>query len=109
MTNFDYIMENMTVRDLALAMRPISRSIWVDTDLIARAWRAWSNHCKKMEGYLKNKGNVYSPEKPVNPFLWDRYFINKDYCQKMIGGHSNIVSFDTWLCKQYNPEEWSDK
>lgn len=27
MTNFDYIVENMTVRDLAIAMRPISRSI----------------------------------------------------------------------------------
>lgn len=109
MTNFEYIMENMTVRDLAIAMQPIQRSIWSDNDIIARAWGAWDAHCHKMEGYQKNKGNVYSSEKPVNPFWYSRYFASSEDKSCSAVGHSNIVSYDTWLCKQYSPEEWSDK
>lgn len=109
MTNFEYIMENMTVRDLAIAMQPTGRSIWADDDVIARAWNAWNTHCNMMEGYQKNKGNVYRSDAPVNPFRYSRYFAFSEDKDCSAVGHSNIVSYDTWLCKQYNPEEWSDK
>lgn len=108
MTNFEYIMENMTVRDLAKAMNPI-RGGFSRENIIGRAWYAWNKHCRMMEGYQKNKGNVYSPDKPVNPFAWSIYAVYVDGNREMIEGHSEIVSYDTWLCKQYNPEEWSDK
>lgn len=106
MTNFEYIMENMTVRDLAIAMQPIYRSIWSDKDIISRAWKAWENHCKMMEGYQKNKGNIYRSDAPVNPFRYSRYFSSPEDRDCSAMGHSETVSYDTWLCKQYNPEEW---
>lgn len=108
MTNFEYIMENMTVRDFAKVMSPVASGFTSD-HIMGRAWYAWCRHCRMMEGYQKNKGNVYHPDAPVNPFRFSRYFAfpgDKD-CSAV--GHSEIVSYDTWLCKQYNPKEWSDK
>ena len=105
MTNFEYIMENMTVRELAKGMNPI-RSGFAREHIFGRAWYAWNKHCSMMEGYQKNHGNVYSPDKPVNPFSWSRYATYVDGIREAVEGHSEIVSYDTWLCKQYNPEEW---
>jgi hypothetical protein len=106
MTNFEYILENMTVRDLAKAMDPMGSGFTHD-HIIGRAWYAWNKHCSMMEGYQKNHGNVYSSDKPVNPFSWSRYAIYVDGVREAVEGHSEIVSYDTWLCKQYNPEEWN--
>ena len=105
MTNFEYIMESMTVRDLAKAMNPTA-SRFTNDHIMGRAWYAWNKHCERMEGYQKNKGNVYRPDAPVNPFWCSRYFASPEDKDCSAVGHSNIVSYDTWLCKQYNPEEW---
>lgn len=105
MTNFDYIMENMIVRDLAKAMNPTA-SHFTREHIIGRAWYAWNKHCSMMEGYRKNQGNVYRPDAPVNPFRYSRYFASPEDKDYLTAGHSNVVSYDTWLCKQYNPEEW---
>lgn len=108
MTNFEYIMENMTVRDIAKAMSP-TESGFLGGHMISRAWCAWCRHCKLMEGYQKNKGNVYHPDAPVNPFRYSRYFASPEDRDCSAVGHPETASYDTWLCKQYNPEEWSDK
>ena len=105
MTNFEYIMENMTVRDIAKAMNPVGTG-FTHEHIIGRAWFAWAKHCRRMEGYQSNKGNVYYPDAPVNPFRFSRYFAFPGDKNCSAVGHSEIVSFDTWLCKQYNLEEW---
>ena len=99
MTNYDYIMEHVSPREVALAMRPTVG--FGNTTIFQKAWYAWSKHCEAMEGY-KNKGNCYD-NGPVNPFLYSIYFVDDN---EEIQGHSNVVSYETWLAKQYNPNEW---
>ena len=101
MTNYDYIMEHVSPREVALAMRPTAIGFG-NTTIFEKAWRAWGNHCKTMEGY-RNRGNCYD-KGPVNPFYYSVYFVDDNY--KQIQGHSNVVSFETWLAKQYNEKEW---
>ena len=108
MTNNDYICENMTNRDIAYTMNPF-RVGFARNDIFSRAWYAFITHCKAMEGYKGNVGNIYiSGDNPVNPF---RYSVYHDYSQGeakhgLIAGHPEIAAYDTWLCKQYNPDEW---
>lgn len=101
MTNYDYIMEHVSPRDVALAMRPITG--FGNTTIFQKAWYAWNKHCKAMEGY-RNKGNCYD-KGPVNPFWYSIYFVDGQG-DKKIDGHSNVVSYETWLAKQYNEKEW---
>ena len=101
MTNYDYIIERVSPREVALAMRPTAIGFG-NTTIFEKAWRAWGNHCKAMEGY-KNKGNCYD-KGSVNPFYYSVYFVDDNYEQ--IQGCSNVVSFETWLAKQYNEKEW---
>lgn len=101
MTNYDYIMEHVSPRDVALAMRPTTG--FGNTTIFQKAWYAWNKHCKAMEGY-RNKGNCYNKD-PVNPFLYSVYFVDGQG-DKKIDGHSNVVSYETWLAKQYNEKEW---
>ena len=101
MTNYDYIMEHVSPRDVALAMRPTTG--FGDTTIFQKAWYAWNKHCKAMEGY-RNKGNCYD-KGPVNPFWYSIYFVDGQG-DKKIDGHSNVVSYETWLAKQYNEKEW---
>ena len=105
MTNYDYIMERVSPREVALAMRPTAIGFG-NTTIFEKAWRAWSNHCKAMEGY-KNKGNCYN-NGPVNPFTYSTYCVEDadGIVVKWIPGYSNVVSYETWLAKQYNPDEW---
>ena len=102
MTNYDYIMEHVSPREVALAMRPTAIGFG-NTTIFEKAWYAWNKHCKAMEGY-KNKGNCYN-KGPVNPFWYSEYFVDGQG-DKMIDGHSNVVSYETWLAKQYSEKEW---
>ena len=101
MTNYDYIMEHVSPRDVALAMRPTTG--FGNTAISQKAWHAWNKHCETMEGY-KNRGNCYN-KGPVNPFWYSIYFVDGQG-DKKIDGHSNVVSYETWLAKQYNEKEW---
>lgn len=105
MTNYDYIMEHVSPREVALAMRPTAIGFG-NTTIFEKAWRAWGNHCKAMEGY-RNKGNCYN-NGPVNPFLYSTYCVDNEdgFAIKWISGHLEVVSFETWLAKQYNEKEW---
>lgn len=107
MTNYDYIMEHVSPREVALAMRPTAVGFGKIT-IFEKAWHAWKNHCKAMEGY-KNKGNWYNNNDPVNPFYYSVYFTSNaktGFVKEKVQGHSNVVSFETWLAKQYNEKEW---
>lgn len=101
MTNYDYIMEHISPREVALAMRPTVTG-FTKTTIFGKAFYAWNKHCEAMEGY-KNKGNCYN-NGPVNPFRFSTYLVDDSH--KQIQGHSNVVSYETWLAKQYNPSEW---
>ena len=105
MTNYDYIMERVSPREVALAMRPTAVGFGKIT-IFEKAWHAWGNHCKAMEGY-KNRGNCYN-NGPVNPFRYSTYCFDDEngMAIKWFDGHSNVVSFETWLAKQYNEKEW---
>ena len=100
MTNYDYIMEHISPREVALAMRPTTG--FGNTIICQTAWYAWNKHCKAMEGY-DSRGNCYD-KGPVNPCLYSIYFVDDNY--EEIQGHSNVVSYETWLAKQYNEKEW---
>lgn len=102
MTNYDYIMEHVSPREVALAMRPTAIGFG-NTTIFEKAWHAWNKHCEAMKGY-RNKGNCYN-KGPVNPFLYSVYFVD-GLTDKEIDGHSDVVSYETWLAKQYNEKEW---
>ena len=100
MTNFDYIMENITVRDISLAMRLTGHGFATDT-LFGKAWYACQRHYKKCTGYSPNI--TVTSEGAVNPFIHSQYLDDK---LNLVNGHSRINAYETWLAKQYNPEEW---
>lgn len=98
MTNFDYIMGKITVRDVSLAMHPFSFTFGTIFD---KAWQACKKHYKNLEGY-QNKGSNLR-DGAVNPFIHREYF---DESLNVIKGHPPVSTYETWLAKQYNPEEW---
>ena len=83
MTNYDYIMEHISPREVAWAMRPTAIGFG-NTTIFEKAWYAWNKHYKAMEGY-RNRGNCYD-KGPVNPFLYSIYFVDGQ-CDEEIDGH----------------------
>lgn len=100
MTNFDYIMTNATPRDIALAMRPF-RGGFVSETIFDEAWYACRKHYRNLKGY-QNSGNQLC-DGAVNPFIYQKYFDESD---NLIDGHPPVSTYETWLAKQYNPDEW---
>ena len=98
MTNFDYIMENITVRDISLKMCPAHFTVGTIFD---KAWYACRKHYSNLEGY-QNKGCDLR-DGAVNPFIHREYF---DESLHLIKGHPPVSTYETWLAKQYNPDEW---
>lgn len=98
MTNFDYIMEKITVRDVSLAMSHLSFTYGT---IFEKARCACRKHYKNLKGY-QNKGCDLR-DGAVNPFIHREYF---DENLNLIKGHPPVSTYETWLAKQYNPEEW---
>ena len=98
MTNFDYIMANVTTRDVSLTMCPFCL---VSGTIFNKAWDACRKHYNNLEGY-PNKG-IDLRDGAVNPFFYQEYF---DESLNIIKGHPPVSTYETWLAKQYNPEEW---
>ena len=97
MTNYDYILSKLNKlpeRDLMFVLLYDQSS---DYNLLGKqlesAFKAWRNKLRPKSVFVKE----YELE-----FFGDRW-----HRLKRVGRAKNI-SFQVWLSKQYNPEEWSD-
>lgn len=125
MTNFEYILKNMSERDLAAAV--IGET---SPSFLAKIRTAFYNWQSNLAGVGGNMHFVDDPEHQPNVFtISNLYFysgIRSEYrgsanCKEL--GHAknckgynkyamprtNVLSMEIWLTKQYNPKEWTDE
>ena len=113
MTNFDFIKEHLTELDLAFfefphALKP-EESETLFKNKIYSAWSKWAESCSTNNGNMA-KGIYYNGEKFIkkDPSVWAwEYWYYPDGTWKK-SGRNHIISFQVWLSKQYNPEEWEE-
>ena len=99
MTNLEYIKSIMTDRDLAGLLIYDDRGAKLKWRIIG-AFRKWA------ESFSTNKGNCVK-EGIDNPSVWafETWFYPDGHKEKR--GQPQNVAFQTWLCHQYNKEDWT--
>lgn len=105
MTNFEYIINNITERDIAM-MIPYSSKSTPFIDKIYEAWEKWAlsvspnagnmaKGCKSKKGIIKNNPSIW---------FWENWRMpNGEWENK---GRPRNVSIQVWLSLQYNPKDW---
>lgn len=109
MTNMEYILNNLSDRDLALIFASSYITKGVFGDKVIRAFHRWS------ESFTKNKGNyAWDDEKNERrtgdrlPSIWNWEVWHYPNDVRKYEGRTRSVSFQVWLNHQYNPTEWED-
>lgn len=115
MTNMEYIMQNMTERELAELI--VGNLIYYECDS-AIATRAGDAFNTWRENLCKYHGNVYHTDDATKrPSVYatslfhyykeDRY-IGTSASMNVVMPRSDVVSFQVWLSKQHNANEWNE-
>ena len=112
MTNFEYIKNNLTDRDLAYYAFP-SAMKYNDrpplfTDRIYDAWMNWAESFSSNHGNMA-KGNHNGHIIRDNPSIWAWQKWHYPDGNWRDSGRTNVVSFSVWLGMQYNPDEWVNR
>ena len=109
MTNFEYIKENLTELDLAYYEFPNHIKIEDRPDLFSD--RVFGAYDRWASGGYANKGNQAAGDygyKIVkdNPSIWswEKWYYPDGSWRK--SGRNRIISFQVWLNRQYDPNEW---
>lgn len=106
MTNFEYIMSKMTDRNFADIF--CDGNFIYDEDTFGyQIWIAFENWRNSIGNPT---GNSYTPSKgelQPNPFKWEKSK-NNDTDEWEQTGRKDSLSFQVWLSKPYNSEEWSE-
>ncbi len=111
MTNYEYIKNNISERDLAYyifphAMKPKDRPP-LFSDRIYGAWSTWAESASPNRGNMA-KGDHNGKIIENNPSIWmfERWTYPDGSWQSK--GRNSIISFLVWLSMQYNPAEWEE-
>lgn len=118
MTNFEYIINRLTERDLAALLatnaflneRELNKKVTSNSILAGnRIFRAWKNFRDSFSAVYHN-GNVYdeNAERFPNVFDFSRVCVKetdtwKDY------GHGRMIAWQMWLESPYNPSHWDNE
>lgn len=111
MTNFEYIMKNMTERDVAAFLWD---NCFSTTELADKAYDAFQNWCDSLCTYTGSKYYLDDETKRPNPFTTSMYrYFKNGKCVGTSKELPNIASprktelaIQVWLTKQYDPKEW---
>ena len=123
MTNFEYIINKMNERDLALFIEcGFSCFIKAEGTFAEKCYNAFTNWRESLAGgYI---GNMYFiDDKEHQPNVFAESFLHlykgkrksKEYkklsdskkCNKYVSPRSDALSIQVWLSKQYNSNEWT--
>lgn len=98
MTNLDYIKSQMTDRILAemLTHGEIGHNFKWD---VIGAFYKWADR------FGDHKGNVVSEK--GNPSIWSFEWWHYPDGRREKKGQPQNVAFQTWLCHQYNKDDWA--
>lgn len=122
MTNFEYIIQNMTERDMAdcLDAAGCFNSVgFPNGDIFRKAVKAFEKHRKNL-GLLSMYYHIDNRKKQPNCFTCDYFeFVKRDKTREnelvSVGDSTNAnyamprerqLSIQVWLSKQYKSEEW---
>ena len=111
MTNFDYIMSKMTERNFADIF--CNGSLHFNKEKFGKkiytAFKNWQMSLSKTQNYsFENYSFSLLNEDKIPNVFFSRLVYNKDTGNWEDIGRKDNLSFQVWLSKQYNPEEWSD-
>ena len=112
MTNYEYIKNIITERDLAYfmfpnAMKP-NECPPLLSDKIYEAWSAWAQSSSPNKGNMA-KGNHNGRIIKDDPSIWMWEIWAYPDGTWRYKGRNSIISFLVWLSKQYNPAEWTEE
>lgn len=115
MTNMEYIMQNMTERGLAELI--VGNLIYFECDSVI-ATRAGDAFTAWRDNLCKYPGNVYHTDDATKrPSVYATSLFYYYKAGRQIGTsasmdvempRSDVVSFQVWLSKQYNANEWNE-
>ena len=113
MTNFEYIKNNLSERDLAYlifphVLKPNEVPSELFSDKIYSAWSKWAESASSNLGNMSKgiHGKHIIKEDP-SIWFWERWSFPDGTWKKR--GRNHIVSFSVWLSMQYNPDDWIDE
>lgn len=99
MTNLEYIKSIMTDRDLA-------NLVLFNTGISDLQWKIIFAFKKWAESFSTNRGNCVK-EGIENPSIWAFELWHYPDGHKEKRGQPHSVAFQTWLCHQYNKDDWT--
>ena len=99
MTNLEYIKSIMTDRDLANLVLFSARDA-------SFQWKVYCAFDKWAESFSTNRGNCVR-EGIENPSIWafETWHYPDGHMEEK--GQPRNVAFQTWLCHQYNKDDWA--
>ena len=103
MTNMEYILSRLTERDLAELYMDHS---WLHYNgnlnkKVRKAFNAWRRDTDK-------PNRNFTVEGEPDPCIWEWSKIHNHRTGKWENGRPSIVSFQQWLCFQYNEKYWNE-
>lgn len=105
MTNFEYIINNITERDVAM-MLPYSSNRTPFIDKIYEVWEKWALSFSPNTGNMAKDSICGKETIKNNPsiWFWEKWFMPDG--TKENKGRTQSVSVQVWLSLQYNPKDW---
>lgn len=98
MTNLEYIKSQMTDRILADLFTYNYKSTWEKFNWkVIKAFHKWAN------SFGEQKGNYVENGQP-SVWMWEIWHYPDGHKEKK--GQPRNVAFQTWLCHQYNKDDW---
>ena len=102
MTNYEYIVNNLTEQDVHTLLCGANR--YSDSNIIARAFHAWYLWAdSRSGGRLKSNCDKES----FNYWIFEQYLGDDVPPNKKPVGRKQSLSISVWLSLQYNPEDWT--
>ena len=105
MTNFEYIINHLTEKDIATIL-PYSSD---ETHFINKIYEAWEKWALSFSPNIGNmaKGSICGKEIIKNNpsiWFWEKWFMPDRTIENK--GRTRSVSIQVWLSLQYNPKDW---
>ena len=122
MTNFEYIINKMNERDLALFIEcGFSCFIKAEGTFAEKCYDAFTNWRESLAGCGGNMYFIDDEEHQPNVFAesflhlykgkrkdkGQEKFSDSGKCNKYVSPRPDTLSIQVWLSKQYNPNEWT--
>ena len=110
MTNFEYIINHLTERDIVKIVSYSFDSFdeTLFTNKIYEAWEKWALSVSPNTGNMA-KGSICGEETIKNNpsiWFWEKWFMPNG--TKENKGRTRSVSIQVWLSLQYNPKDWEE-